>query len=429
MAFSATGSAFEGLHIAKRHPGAILGWAFFYAIAMAVVFGIVIAMVGATVLVGVFHSREQVAEDPGAIIGALSGLGAGLIVFMVACMFIGAVQITAVYRAVLRPEERGFCFLKLGADEFRQVVLMLVFSLFTILFWGVLAGAGVYAYHELGLADGAMVAAAFAAGLLGLILTIYVGVRLSMAQPMTFAQRRIRIFGSWSLTRGKFWPLLGMYVLMIVFAIIVSLVFDGLATALAAAGGWSLSSMNFEDGAQFEFAALSATALAAAAGWLVLTFISLALQLAVAYGPQAAAYRGLIEERSPPPPAAEETPGPVDPIVPAAAAGAAVAAAGPEPASPSAEAATPEPATTSEPSPIAAFSHDVPSAPAPEAPTEPAALAQPSPDAPVTLEPAPEAPPAEQGPEPAPWTEPVPAPPADSEATTTTPLPGPQKDA
>ena len=44
---------------------------------------------------------------------------------------------------------------------------------------------------------------------------IYVAVRLSLAPALTFESRRINLLGSWALTRGRFWPLLGAYVLTV----------------------------------------------------------------------------------------------------------------------------------------------------------------------------------------------------------------------
>lgn len=45
------------------------------------------------------------------------------------------------------------------------------------------------------------------------VFLIWLAVRLSLASPLTFDTRRVRVFGSFALTRGRFWSLLGAYLL------------------------------------------------------------------------------------------------------------------------------------------------------------------------------------------------------------------------
>jgi hypothetical protein len=47
--------------------------------------------------------------------------------------------------------------------------------------------------------------------------------RLSLAGPMTFAERRLRVFASWSLSKGVFWRLFGAYTLSFALGAIVLL--------------------------------------------------------------------------------------------------------------------------------------------------------------------------------------------------------------
>ena len=52
---------------------------------------------------------------------------------------------------------------------------------------------------------------------------IFVPIRLSLAGPHTFADHRLRPFASWTMTKGRFWPMFGAYFLATVFALIVSI--------------------------------------------------------------------------------------------------------------------------------------------------------------------------------------------------------------
>jgi hypothetical protein len=70
-----------------------------------------------------------------------------------------------------------------------------------------------------------------------LAFTIWVGVRLSLVTPYTFAEHKIDLKGAWGLTRGRFWPLLGMLVLAVIFYIMVWLLISIIGVALVALAG------------------------------------------------------------------------------------------------------------------------------------------------------------------------------------------------
>jgi hypothetical protein len=53
------------------------------------------------------------------------------------------------------------------------------------------------------------------------LLTIWVGVRLSLATPMAFKERHVSLVAAWELTRGRFWPMFGMIVLSVIFYVMV----------------------------------------------------------------------------------------------------------------------------------------------------------------------------------------------------------------
>ncbi len=162
----------------------------------------------------------------------LAALGNLMWVYLAALpveLVVFSVFTAAVYRAVLRPEERGLARLRFGGDELRLMGLYLLLALF---FFAVFIAVGIVA----ALVAGGAIAATRPAGPAGGVLSVLVifalmmaawawlGVKLSFAAPMTFTQKRIRMFASWGATKGRFWPLLGCYLLAWVFVILVMLV-------------------------------------------------------------------------------------------------------------------------------------------------------------------------------------------------------------
>ncbi|MEI9902795.1 MAG: hypothetical protein WDN06_01540 [Asticcacaulis sp.] len=151
----------------------------------------------------------------------------------------GAVMNCAVYRAVLEPKNSAFGYLRLGGDELRMIGVNLLFMLVFIaaefaigIGFGIILGVSAVAAPK---------AAGFVGVILGLIvfgLVIWLWTRISLFTVQTFATRKINLFGSWSLTRGHFWTLFGGYVVVLVLAIIVEILFMiifGVATGLTSA--------------------------------------------------------------------------------------------------------------------------------------------------------------------------------------------------
>lgn len=151
------------------------------------------------------------------------GLGVLWVLSQLALVF---VLQTAIYRAVLDPKDSAFGYLRLGADEFRQFLLtLLVILLFLplvlvfVLMGGIGAGLASFAPAE------AVPALQFVAVLLAVVACIWFAVRLSLAAAMTYAERKVRLFESFRVTKGRFWKLLGLIATLVVIAILLSLGF------------------------------------------------------------------------------------------------------------------------------------------------------------------------------------------------------------
>ena len=289
MAFSATESAFEGFRLAKRSPMTILVWAVFYIVVTA----LVIAVAGGAM--GQFMQMAATME-PGAepsdaeMMAFMSAYFSMLGLILPISLVLGSVSYAAVNRAVVRPSESAFGYLRLGMDEVRVFVVSLVLSIVFGLGFGLAGGLifGVMGAMAAMMSDNAGLVGLLmvVAGLLFVALIIWVVVRLSLALPITVAERRIAIFDSWKLTKGHFWGLLGMAILAWVLCLVVQIL---LSILFAVSGG-------FENLAAIETMQpmeILQTMAPMAITILVFAAIVSALQLAIMYAPFASAYMGL----------------------------------------------------------------------------------------------------------------------------------------
>jgi hypothetical protein len=239
-AFSPTDAAFEGFRLTRERPGAVLIWAGAY-----VVFSLAMA-VAAVSFVGPelaqFQALQQ-SPDAAATLVLLNKLTPFYAIVIPSLIVFFAILTCAIYRAILRPEDRGFGYLRLGADEFRMMQLEVIYFLlwlaavfFVTLAVGlVVATLGAIAGPAAGLLSVLARAAALA-------VSLWIFVRLSLAGPMTFAERRLFVFKSWPVTGRAFWPLCGAYLLAfalgaVIFVLMAVIYYAIVAVAVRATGG------------------------------------------------------------------------------------------------------------------------------------------------------------------------------------------------
>jgi hypothetical protein len=215
MSYSPVSAAFEGFHLVVRRPAAFLVW--------WAVIGLTLAVLAAL----------DVAEPK---LGAgWRGANGGLIggVAAVALMFVAKTLVAcAVYRAVAKPGPRAFADLGVGAGELRVLVIS---ALLTLAALACAAGAGfglLFAARQplwlLGL-DGsrlapAVRAAGVAVGLLLFVPLAFLGVRTSLAPAVALLEGRRSFARAWSLSRGRFWSLFGLWTVVAIVDLLLELV-------------------------------------------------------------------------------------------------------------------------------------------------------------------------------------------------------------
>ena len=245
-------AATAGFRLMRAEPRTWLAWAgvslVFYAIIGVATFGAVGPQMAA------LTAAPGVTPDPATVFAALGHAAPVYLLIAVLSLGFYAVFYAAVNRALLRPQEGGWRHLRLGADELRQLAVLI---LQTLVFFGAYLGLTIVLVVFIslgavlaGLAGGGAAKAGLAI-LVGLLTFVgilaefaalaWVAVRLSLASALTFDTGRVRVFGSWRLTRGVFWPLLGAYLLTLVFLALVTLgplfVSAVIAALTGAAGG------------------------------------------------------------------------------------------------------------------------------------------------------------------------------------------------
>jgi hypothetical protein len=249
--FSVSDAATTGFRIVREHPKAVAIWA---ALQLMLSLGSSVVMVtfGAPLTtLGTFGANAS--RDPAVAMAEFQQLAPLFAFFLIFALVFYPILYAAMNRAVLRPEEEGFGYLRVGADELRQFGLMILLIAVGIAAYIAVIVAMLIAVVPLGLMTAASRGAGaagptFAVGILTLLLIlaavalwVFVWVRLSLASALTFATRKVNLFGSWTLTRGLFWPMFAAYLVALILVIVVMVLTGVISVALAAVTGGAAS--------------------------------------------------------------------------------------------------------------------------------------------------------------------------------------------
>lgn len=294
MAFSATEAAFEGFRVVRRKPLALVFWSLFYIL----IFGLSILAVGRGMAEVMALSEALEAAQPTSYEEFVPLIDAYTSTFglLMPLGIVGSAVLTAaIARSVLRPAESAFGYLRLGMDELRVLIVTVVLSIaFAVVLMVPMGFAAFMFVQAVSGGGGASVLGGILAVFATLFLALWLAVRFSLAVPITVAERKMAFFDSWSATKGRFWPLLGMGFIAFLMSLVVSLL--GTIVVLPLQMGFGGFERMAEYSGQDLGVMLQAIWPAIVAGVITQSILS-ALQLAVLYAPFSAAYRDMTGDR------------------------------------------------------------------------------------------------------------------------------------
>jgi hypothetical protein len=152
---------------------------------------------------------------------SVMSLGAWYFLFLIVFYLLLAAYEAACLRWMIRGETKGLFGLALDGDTWRVYftywiwffLLMAAYFVVAIVIFGIIAGAALGAQSNPD-AVGGMGLLAFVLALAFMLGLIYFGVRFAPAAATSVAKRRFAFFDAWTVTKGRFWPLLGSFVLL-----------------------------------------------------------------------------------------------------------------------------------------------------------------------------------------------------------------------
>jgi hypothetical protein len=220
--FNIEDAAYAGVGLLAKKPVAAIVWALtwtlFFVVVSAPFIGIAARMV--TVL-----ASSQGHPNPTAVLPLAGALIAWGLLLWVGSLMVGAVVQSAAIRAILEPDHPGLSYLRVGPQEAQVLAVNFVRSL---LLFGVSiltnAVIGIATLIAAGGGRGAALTIHFIGDVTSFALIAWITVRLSMAAPMSFTERRFQLFESWTMTRGLDLRLIAVAVITAMIVLVIYLI-------------------------------------------------------------------------------------------------------------------------------------------------------------------------------------------------------------
>jgi hypothetical protein len=226
--------------------------------------------------IGLAQKGQLLNGDPAALGDMLAQSWPAFILVLGMTALLMSLIAAGVMRLVLRPAEPGFAHLHLSHDELRLTLANL-------------ACVGIYAVS--GIVGVVFSTGAAQSGTVGVFITaaitlgfaVWIGVRLCLLLPMVFVDGRIAFRKAWTETKGRFWPLLGMISLAVVFYVALYVGFSLISVLVVKLSGGQAAIQ--------DISRLTPVSAIAAVITLIMQFLLQVLQIVMIYAPFAVAQR------------------------------------------------------------------------------------------------------------------------------------------
>jgi hypothetical protein len=223
--------AFEGFRIVREKPRLILLWGLLFIFGNGLATCVLIAMAGPALENLSHFTNASDSKTAMALLGQV--LPAYAVVFPVS-LVVQSVFTCAVYRSSFGLKNTHLAYLRFGGDEMRQIVVTLAFTVMALAIYMGCAALAAMVSVAFASASPAAGTAGLALGLLlaGCLFT-WITSRLSLCSVQSFDQKTFNLFGSWVLTKGQGWPLIGGYLVTLIMMAFVFILCLGIFGALA----------------------------------------------------------------------------------------------------------------------------------------------------------------------------------------------------
>ena len=241
--FSASEVAFSGIRFVRNNLRTVAIWA-----GVQLVFSLLVQIVAVSTIGPALTSLRSLGgnSNPQQTLASMQKIMPFEGVAILASMVVYAIIYTTMNRVVLRPSDSRFAYLRLGMDEVRQFLVMLIWVVLGFIFEIVLAIAGgIVAAAIFGVGRGLQTAAPYLIIGVMLIGTVLAWAPFSLCFAQTFDRKRIMPFASARLVGGRYLKVCGAYFLAIVVGVVIWLLGTTISFALmgAAGGGVTLATM------------------------------------------------------------------------------------------------------------------------------------------------------------------------------------------
>ena len=292
--FSASDAAFTGFRIVAQRPWVVAIWAGLQLV-VSLSFELFVAYSAGPAFTKLGQMGLQPpSQDPTVVLNLFRQVAPTYLVLLIGGLILNAVLYAAMNRAVLRPGEGRYGYLRLASDELRQLGLFAIFAGLGLAAYFAMMIVAVVLIVIIGVVAGEGVALALALAILlpaFICAFVFLAVRLSLASPMTFETKRIDLRGAWRLTQGRFWPLLGTYFIAFALSIVVVVLTFAIAVAAVAVAGGGMGAL----GAAFQsdMSTMASVLTPPRLAYLAVSAVGQALIWPVTMTPPAAIYRTL----------------------------------------------------------------------------------------------------------------------------------------